>query len=89
MSQKLLIGLSFNHLVCNVVFTNVKNIIIMTIKQAIEIVELHNKWRRDNDNKFKMGDPKEIGVALDILVGVAKNVCKIYSRDEVEMYGDE
>ena len=26
----------------------------MSVKQAIEIVELHNKWRMDNDNKFKM-----------------------------------
>ncbi len=61
----------------------------MTIKQAIEIVELHNKWRRDNDNKFKMADPKELGIALDLLVTVAKNVCKMCSMDEVEIYGDE
>lgn len=61
----------------------------MTIKQAIEIVELHNKWRRDNDNKFKMADPKELGIALDILVGVVKNVCKMCSMDEVKIYGNE
>ena len=61
----------------------------MTIRQAIEIVELHNKQRRDNDNKFKMADHKELGIALDTLVGVAKNVCKICSMDEVEIYRDE
>ena len=61
----------------------------MTIRQAIEIVELHNKWRRDNDNKFKMADPKELGIALDTLVAVAKDFCKMCSMDEVEIYGDE
>ena len=60
----------------------------MTIKQAIEIVELHNKWRRDNDDKFKMADPKELGIALDILVAVAKDFCEMCSMDEVEIYGN-
>lgn len=61
----------------------------MTIKQAIEIVELHNKWRRDDNNKFKMADPKELGIALDILVGVAKNFCEMGGKVEVKIYGDE
>ena len=61
----------------------------MTIRQAIEIVELHNKWRRDNDDKFKMADPKELGIALDTLVAVAKGFCEMCSMDEVEMYGNE
>lgn len=52
----------------------------MTIRQAIEIVELHNKWRGDNDNKFKMADPKELGIALDILVAVAKDFCDLKSQ---------
>ena len=57
----------------------------MTLKQAIKIVENHNKWRRDNNIppkiKRKMGDPKKLGVALDVLLIVAKDYCKIYNMD--------
>ena len=47
----------------------------MTLKQAIRIVENHNKWRRDNNvpPKTKMGDAKKLGVALDVLLIVAKD----------------
>ena len=59
----------------------------MTLKQAIKIVENHNKWRRDNNAppKYQMADPKELGVALDVLLIVAKDYCKIYDMDRVQI----
>ena len=60
---------------------------IMTLKQAIRIVESHNKWRRDNNvpPKTKMGNPTELGKALDVLLVVAKDYCKIHDMDRVEI----
>ncbi len=59
----------------------------MTLKQAIKIVENHNKWRRDNNvpPKYKMGDVKKLGIALDVLLIVAKDYCKIHDMDRVEI----
>ena len=59
----------------------------MTLKQAIRIVENHNKWRRDNNvpPKTKMGDAKKLGVALDVLLIVAKDYYKIYDMDRVQI----
>ena len=59
----------------------------MTIKQAIKIVESHNKWRRDNNvpPKTKMGNPTELGKALDVLLIVAKDYTTIYNMDKVDI----
>ncbi len=59
----------------------------MTLKQAIKIVENHNKWRRDNNvpPKYKMGDVKKLGIALDVLLIVAKDYCKIHDMDRVDI----
>ena len=59
----------------------------MTLKQAIRIVENHNKWRRDNNvpSKTKMVEPKKLGVALDVLLIVAKDYYKIYNMDRVQI----
>lgn len=59
----------------------------MTLKQAIRIVESHNKWRRDNNvpPKYQMVDVKELGIALDVLLVVAKDYCKIYNIDRVDI----
>ena len=59
----------------------------MTLKQAIRIVENHNKWRRDNNvpPKTKMVKPKKLGVALDVLLTVAKDYYKIYDMDRVQI----
>ena len=59
----------------------------MTLKQAIKIVENHNKWRRDNNvpSKTKMVEPKKLGVALDVLLTVAKDYRKIYHMDRVQI----
>ena len=40
----------------------------MKLKKAIEILELHNKWRRDNEGIYKMANPKELGIAIDTVV---------------------
>ena len=55
----------------------------MTLKQAIEIVENHNKWRRDNNEppKYQMVDVKELGIALDVLLIVAKEYCRSHDMD--------
>tara|TARA_R110000803_G_scaffold44218_1_gene93682 strand:+ start:209 stop:445 length:237 start_codon:yes stop_codon:yes gene_type:complete len=39
----------------------------MDIKQAIEILETHNRWRRGDDT-VPMLKPKDIGIAIDIVV---------------------
>ena len=59
----------------------------MTIKQAIRIVESHNKWRRDENvpPKTKMASPAELGEALDVLLIVAKDYCKIHDIDRVQI----
>ena len=59
----------------------------MTLKQAIKIVESHNKWRRDNNvpPKTRMAEPKRLGVALDILLTVAKDYCNIHDMDRVQI----
>ena len=59
----------------------------MTLKQAIKIVEDHNKWRRDCSYppKYEMGDVKMTGIALDVLLIVAKDYCTIYNMDRVDI----
>ena len=51
----------------------------MTLKQAIEIVSKHQKWRRDQSvpPKTKMQDPTEVGEAIDVLLIVAKDYATI------------
>lgn len=46
----------------------------MNIEKAIEILEIHNKWRRDNDGKYEMVEPKELGKAIDSVVSEFKNL---------------
>ena len=59
----------------------------MTLKQAIKIVESHNRWRRDNNvpPKTKMASPAELGKALDVLLIVAKDYCKLQDMDRVQI----
>jgi len=42
----------------------------MTLKQAIKVLEKHNKWRTGNDfpTKGKMQSPKEITEAMEIAI---------------------
>jgi len=46
----------------------------MNLGRAIEILELHNKWRRDNLGKYKMAEPKELGEAIDTVVSKLKSL---------------
>ena len=59
----------------------------MTLKQAIEIVSKHQKWRRDQSvpPKTKMQDPTEVGEAIDVLLIVAKDYATIYNMDRVDI----
>lgn len=46
----------------------------MKLEEAIKILELHNKWRRNNDevNPYRMQNPSEIGIAIDVVIRAAK-----------------
>tara|TARA_R110000803_G_scaffold177542_1_gene239907 strand:- start:10 stop:261 length:252 start_codon:yes stop_codon:yes gene_type:complete len=44
----------------------------MDIKQAIGILETHNRWRRGEDLE-PMLSPRDIGIAIDIVVEHIKN----------------
>ena len=44
----------------------------MDIKQAIGILETHNRWRRGEDLE-PMLKPRDIGIAIDIVVEHVKN----------------
>ena len=59
----------------------------MTLKQAIKIVEKHQKWRRDDNvpPKTKMGCPYEVGKAIDVLLIVAKDYLTIYDMNNVKI----
>lgn len=40
----------------------------MTLTEAIEILREHNRWRRGAED-VTMADPKELGIAIDTVVG--------------------
>jgi len=42
----------------------------MKLQEAIEILEKHNEWRRDNSvpPKIKMQDSKQLGIAIDVII---------------------
>jgi len=40
----------------------------MTVLEAIEILKIHNKWRRGGQY-VTMASPEELGKAIDIVVG--------------------
>lgn len=44
----------------------------MELKQAIGILEIHNRWRRGEDVE-PMIDPRELGIAIDLVVEYIKN----------------
>lgn len=47
----------------------------MTIKKAIEILEIHNKWRRGDDT-IPMTNPTDLGIAIDVIVNYFKKMKK-------------
>jgi hypothetical protein len=44
----------------------------MEIKEAIKILELHNKWRRGEED-IEMTDPLALGEAIDVVVNYFNN----------------
>lgn len=42
----------------------------MKLKQAVQILEAHNKWRRGEDGEdcWPMSEPVQLGVAIDTIV---------------------
>lgn len=47
----------------------------MTKQEAIEILEKHNLWRRDNNvpSKYEMQEPKVLGQAIDFAIKYMKD----------------
>lgn len=45
----------------------------MELQKAIEILENYNKWRRDDEGDYIQQSPKEIGIAIDVVVDYFKN----------------
>ena len=43
----------------------------MELKQAVGILEIHNRWRRGEDVE-PMINPKELGIAIDLIVEYIK-----------------
>ena len=53
----------------------------MNLEEAVKIVENYNLWRRDTEEKgYEMPDPKDLGIAIDILVNCIKKSINIYSE---------
>jgi len=70
----------------------------MKLKEAITILENHNKWRRNDKvpNDIVMAEPKELGVAIDTVVSgfkkltisvVNNSVCKHNGRTRPDPLG--
>lgn len=63
----------------------------MTFSEAKEILDRHNKWRRDNHvpNKYEMVNPTELGIAIETAIealsGCISSECESYS-DIVDNY---
>lgn len=51
----------------------------MKLEEAIKILELHNKWRRNNleVNPYEMQNPIKIGIAIDTVVNTYKLLIEI------------
>lgn len=47
----------------------------MKLKEAIDILKKHNKWRRDKNvpPKIKMQNPVKLGQAIDVVVKEYEN----------------
>jgi len=40
----------------------------MELKQAVQILKDHNEWRRDLSDQYRISSPKNIGIAIDVIV---------------------
>lgn len=47
----------------------------MNLKEAIEILEKYQLWRRDTDEVgYKMPSPSELGIAIDLILEKVKEL---------------
>ena len=47
----------------------------MKLKKAISIVEKYQLWRRDTEDKgYEMPNPTELGIAIDVILNVFKDI---------------
>ena len=54
----------------------------MNLKKAISVLRKHNEWRRTpahipEDARQAMGDPREIGIAIDVLCDEAERLLMV------------
>ena len=60
----------------------------MTLRKAVEIVEENQKWRRSlppYDGNMPVDiphSPKDLGIALDCLISIAKDILKNYEANK-------
>jgi|DEB0MinimDraft_6_1074348.scaffolds.fasta_scaffold11491_7 hypothetical protein len=40
----------------------------MTLQEAIDILDAHQKWRRDLTDEHPATDPKTLGIAIDTIL---------------------
>ena len=42
----------------------------MDLKEATRVLQVHQDWRRDNENRFDRmpHSPKELGIAIDVIL---------------------
>lgn len=50
----------------------------MTINKALKVLKAYNLWRRDNDGKYEMPHPAELGKAVDVAI---KELTKIVKNE--------
>ena len=53
----------------------------MNIKEIIKNLEHYNNWRRDNDDKYTMPEPNQIGIAIDSAISELNKllICDVVS----------
>lgn len=49
-----------------------KGITKKKLKEAIQVLEQHNKWRRGDEN-LKMADPTILGKSIDLVISELKS----------------
>lgn len=56
----------------------------MKLDQAIKTLEAHNQWRRDRSevNPHEMQNPQDVGIAIDVVIEVAKDYLKMLVGEE-------
>lgn len=65
----------------------------MEVKQAIQVLKDHNKWRKGEDEELQMTDPKKLGISIDTVVNKFENLFlsdfSTRSFNELEMLAED